>query len=75
MGIKVSNTKKQSIKDDSFDISEVLTKEITLFGSAFSSRKKEQWYAELSVLLKSGIDLRSGLELLSETQKKKRIKN
>ncbi len=75
MGIKVSNTKKQVRKDNSFDISELLTREITLFGNAFSSKKKEQWYAELSVLLKSGIDLRSGLELLSETQKKKKDQN
>ncbi len=73
MGIKIENTKKQNIKrDSSFDISAVLTKEITLFGSAFNAKKKEQWYAELSVLLKSGIDLRSGLELLSETQKKEK---
>ncbi len=72
MGIKVSTTKKQSQKNNSFDISEVLTKEITLFGNAFSAKKKEQWYSELNVLLKSGIDLRSGLELLAETQKKEK---
>ncbi len=72
MGIKISTTKKQTQSDSSFDISELLTREITLFGNAFTAKKKEQWYAELSVLLKSGIDLRSGLELLSETQKKEK---
>ncbi|MDH7445317.1 type II secretion system F family protein [Aquimarina sp. 2201CG14-23] len=72
MGIKIANTKKQKPKDNSFDISEILTKEITLFGNSFNNKKKEQWYAELSVLLKSGIDLKSGLELLSETQKKEK---
>ncbi|MEW7291279.1 type II secretion system F family protein [Aquimarina sp. 2304DJ70-9] len=72
MGIKISNTKKQPQRDNSFDVSEILTKEITVFGSAFSAKKKEQWYAELNVLLKSGIDLRSGLELLAETQKKEK---
>ncbi|WP_299223315.1 type II secretion system F family protein [uncultured Aquimarina sp.] len=72
MGIKIENTTKAKQKDSSFDISEILTKEITLFGNAFNSKKKEQWYAELSVLLKSGIDLKSGLELLSETQKKEK---
>ncbi len=75
MGIKISNTKKQHHKETSFDVSSILTKEITLFGNAFTSKKKEQWYAELSVLLKSGIDLRSGLELLSETQKKEKDQN
>ncbi|KAA1247597.1 type II secretion system F family protein [Aquimarina sp. RZ0] len=72
MGIKIANTKKEKQKDSSFDISEILTTEITLFGTAFNSKKKEQWYAELSILLKSGIDLKSGLELLSETQKKEK---
>ncbi|WP_109301638.1 type II secretion system F family protein [Aquimarina sp. AU474] len=72
MGIKIADTKKQKIKDNSFDISEILTKEISLFGNAFNNKKKEQWYAELSILLKSGIDLKSGLELLSETQKKEK---
>ncbi|AXT61376.1 type II secretion system F family protein [Aquimarina sp. AD10] len=72
MGIKIANTKKQKQNQSSFDISSVLTKEITLFGNAFNSKKKEQWYAELSVLQKSGIDLKSGLELLSETQKKEK---
>ncbi len=72
MGIKIENTNKTQQKNSSFDISEILTKEITLFGNSFNSKKKEQWYAELSVLLRSGIDLKSGLELLSETQKKEK---
>ncbi|TPN87675.1 type II secretion system F family protein [Aquimarina algicola] len=73
MGIKIEqqhNSQRQ--KETSFDISAILTKEITLFGTSFSSKKKEQWYAELSILLKSGIDLRSGLELLADTQKKEK---
>ena len=74
MGIKVNNTKKQQKKESSFNISEVLTKEITIFGKAFNNKKKEQFYSELSVLLKSGIDLKSGLELLAETQKKQNDK-
>ncbi|WP_025741259.1 type II secretion system F family protein [Aquimarina pacifica] len=72
MGIKIEKAKKREKEEHSFDLSAILTKEITLFGSAFNSKKKEQWYAELSVLLKSGIDLRSGLSLLSETQKKEK---
>ncbi|MBW1296910.1 type II secretion system F family protein [Aquimarina litoralis] len=74
MGIKIQNTKQAATEESSFDISEILTKEITLFGNAFNNKKKEQWYAELSVLLKSGIDLKSGLELLSETQNKEKDK-
>lgn len=71
MGIKIEKQKKQQ-DSGSFDISEILTKEITLFGGGFNNKKKEAWYAELSVLLTSGIDLRSGLELLAETQKKEK---
>ncbi|MGY3793200.1 type II secretion system F family protein [uncultured Aquimarina sp.] len=74
MGIKIQNTDKVTSKEGSFDISEILTKEITLFGNSFNNKKKEQWYSELSVLLKSGIDLKSGLELLSETQNKEKDK-
>ncbi len=72
MGIKIEknkNLKKEKITSE-FDLSEILTKEIRLFGNAFNNKKKEQWYAELNVLLRSGIDLKSGLELLAETQKK-----
>ncbi|MEW7280948.1 type II secretion system F family protein [Aquimarina sp. 2201CG1-2-11] len=75
MGLKISNTSNRQKKEASFDVSSILTKEITLFGGSFGAKKKEQWYAELSVLLKSGIDLRSGLELLAETQKKEKDQN
>lgn len=40
MGIKIENTKKAKKENTSFDISEILTKEITLFGNAFNSKKK-----------------------------------
>ncbi len=72
MGIKISNTDIPKKKKNTESISEILTKEITLFGNTFTNKKKEQWYAELNVLLKSGIDLKSGLELLAETQKKEK---
>lgn len=74
MGIKISNTKSAKTRSSSFDISEVLTREITLFGKSFNNKKKEQWYSELSVLLTSGINLKSGLELLAQTQKKDKDK-
>ncbi len=71
MGIKIQKHKEEKkAKDKNWDISEILTKEITLFGKNFNNKKKEQWYNELNVLLRSGIDLKSGLELLAETQKK-----
>ncbi|MEM6540785.1 MAG: type II secretion system F family protein [Bacteroidota bacterium] len=76
MGFKLENT----IKQETGEISNpagwegLLKKEITLFGTFFNNRKKEDFYSELAVLLKAGIHLREGLQLLSDNQKKKRPK-
>jgi len=51
-------------------LSDLLTKEISLFGASFNNKQKELFYNELSVLLHSGINLKNALELLSETQTK-----
>lgn len=51
-----------------------LQKELTLFGASFSSKTKEDFYTELSVLLKAGITLKNGLELIEHTLKKKQSK-
>src|SRR5690554_4763897 len=48
-----------------------LTKEITLFNKPFSNKIKEAFYIELSVLLKAGVNLKAGLELIGNSQKKK----
>jgi type IV pilus assembly protein PilC len=55
-------------------IETLLKKEVTLFGTFFNNKKKEDFYSELSVLLKAGIHLREGLELLAENQKKEKLK-
>ncbi len=71
MGIKINNNQsRNSTPVASKERESFLTKEISLFGYSFNSRKKELWYDELSVLLRSGIQLRQALELISETQKK-----
>lgn len=59
-------TRVEEKKETSF-----LQKEITLFGGVFSNKIKEDFYTELSVLLKAGIALRDALELLQNAQKKK----
>ena len=74
MGIKIKQTSPNRSEASSFDLEALLTREISVTGVSFGSKKKEQWYAELSLLLKSGIDLRSALELLAETQKKDKDK-
>ncbi|NAS32030.1 type II secretion system F family protein [Flavobacteriaceae bacterium R38] len=51
-----------------------LQKEITVFGSFFSSKKKEDFYTELSVLLKAGVNLKDAISLIEEGIRKKQYK-
>ncbi len=57
---------KDKTKSTSF-----LQKEIVLFNKAFTNKIKEDFYTELSVLLKAGITLKDALELIENSQKKK----
>lgn len=52
-------------------IETLLQKEINLFGRSFSNKVKEDFYTEMSVLLKAGVNLKEGLELIANSQKKK----
>lgn len=68
-GKNLVNTK---VKEKSaFDF---LNKDIKLFGSAFSDKKKEAFYSELSILFTAGVDIRSSLELIEEEQLKEKDK-
>lgn len=46
-----------------------LQKEITWFKTPFSNKVKEDFYTELGVLLKAGVALKDGLELIAKSQK------
>ncbi|SFZ93408.1 type IV pilus assembly protein PilC [Flaviramulus basaltis] len=61
---------KEETKSTSF-----LQKEITLFNKAFTNKIKEDFYTELSVLLKAGITLKDALELIENSQNKKQNKD
>jgi len=73
MGFKLDNiiseeqTKKEVSNRTSF-----LQKEITLFGISFSNKIKEDFYTEISVLLKAGITLKDTLELIQKAFKKEK---
>lgn len=61
---------KASTEKDWF--SGLLQTEITL-GKPFGNKKKEDFYAELGVLLKAGINLKDALSLMSGNQKKEKL--
>lgn len=76
MGFQLENiaTQKKMKKEDSNKTS-FLQKEISLFGKSFSNKIKEDFYTELSVLLKAGITLKDALELIQNAIKKKLVKD
>ena len=76
MGFKLEQTlKEQNDRLEKDWLSTLLKKEITLFGKPFGNKKKEDFYAELGVLLKAGINLKEGLSLIQENQKKEKLKS
>ncbi len=77
MGFDLSNIKKEEkqttvLKKEAGD--SLLKKEITIFNSPFGSKVKEDFYAEVSVLLNAGVTLKQVLELLENGQKKQQNK-
>lgn len=73
MAFKLENVAAESSKKDiGKEIEKLLKKEIILFGSSFSTKKKFQFYNELGVLLQAGIAIREALTLIKESQKKEK---
>ena len=72
MGFQLENIQKEKKRNtERSDKTSFLQKEITLFGNSFSNKIKEDFYTELSVLLKAGITLKDSLELIQNALKKK----
>ena len=72
MGFKLENISKiETTKSKSLESTSFLKKEIHLFGSSFSNKIKEDFYTEISVLLKAGINLKGALELIENSFQKK----
>jgi len=74
-GINIKQFKAQQVANPSIPVKpssglfELLNKDITLFPT-MGDKQKEAIYHELSILLKAGVDLKSGLELLILQQQK-----
>lgn len=74
MGIKINRTNTTLNEEKSKSLDELLKTEITLFGSNFGNKKKEQFYTELGILLNAGVRLNHSLGLITSTQKKSKNK-
>ncbi len=74
MGFQLENIPKKTKKDVKKKV-DFLQQDIILFGSTFSNKIKEDFYTELSVLLKAGITLKDALLLIQNALKKKTHQN
>ncbi|MEK6151985.1 type II secretion system F family protein [Flavobacteriaceae bacterium 3-367] len=74
MGFKLEHTTAKTVPRNKGEgrLTTLLQQEITFFGAAFSNKKKEEFYTELSILLKAGITLKEALNLIVENQKKEK---
>ena len=55
-------------------LSDALSKDITLFEKKFGQTQKEAFYSELGLLLSSGIDIKTSLEIIEDQLKVKKHK-
>lgn len=75
MAFKIKPTNSQvapPTKKSSTSWSDWMQKDIQLFGSGLSMKKKEAFYTELAVLLEAGLDIQSSLGLISENSGQKK---
>lgn len=82
MYIDIKSIKSQSkplitAKDDSLmtRVAGLLSKEINLLGKEMKDKKKESFYSELTILLSSGIDIRTALDIIVDEQKSETDRN
>ena len=75
MAIDIKSLKKQhkpllTEADDSFvsKAAGLLSKEINLWGKEMKDKKKESFYSEFTILLSSGIDIRTALDIIVDEQ-------
>lgn len=76
MGFKLEQSldTKVSPTDTKQGVEKWLQKEVVLFGTFFNNKRKEDFYGELSILLKAGVQLREALDILRENQKKEKLR-
>ncbi|MGP1994241.1 type II secretion system F family protein [Zobellia laminariae] len=74
MGFKLGQNVKQEVQSGKKDsLTRLLQTEVTWFGTFFGNKKKEDFYTEIGVLLKAGINLRGALTILKDNQNKEKL--
>lgn len=77
-GIDLKNIKKKTQKSgaaqEDNNILAFLNKDIQLFGSGLSDKLKEEFYHQLSMLLASGVDVRTTFDIIVDEQQKAKHK-
>lgn len=76
MGFKLEqNIKVPQERSEGDWLSGILKNEITFLGNTFGSKRKEDFYTEMAVLLKAGITLKDALALIQQNQKKEKLRS
>jgi type IV pilus assembly protein PilC len=70
----IESSVKKSRSKENKPIVNFLKKDISLSAKKISIKKKEEFYSELGILLSSGIDLKTAMEIITEEQKSEHIK-
>ena len=75
MAFQLDNISKQvKPAEGRKETTSILKKEIIVFKKPFSNKVKEDFYIELSVLLKAGVTLKNALELIERSHKKRQTR-
>ncbi|MBI4646418.1 MAG: type II secretion system F family protein [Bacteroidia bacterium] len=69
--IKKKQPAEASVQRGGNTIRDFMTRDIRLFGNRLNDKKKERFFNDLSILLSSGVDIKTSLELIAEEQKGK----
>ena len=73
--LKKYELKKDKVPDKNVQVQgknplDFLNKDIKLFNSGLSDKKKERFYSEMTILFTAGVDVKTALELIEEEQTK-----
>ncbi|MCT4603604.1 MAG: type II secretion system F family protein [Marinifilum sp.] len=71
LSVQGTKTKKEAKESNPLSF---LNKEISFSGNKLKDKQKEDFYSSLSMLLSSGIDMRSALKIIFEEQRRKKEK-